>query len=104
MGYSVRGMRREDKNIVMYRLAHEIKSGGFTPSVTLILSLHTFTSLITDIQDPCVKSMQHLTRCVRSRYAASRGKDSRRPSMIILVYLHTQNAHFCRGVGGSRLP
>ena len=41
------------------------------------------------------------------KYAASRGKEDRRLSMIIWVYLHTQNAHFCplcSGVGGSRLP
>ena len=41
------------------------------------------------------------------KYAASRGKEDRRLSMIIWVCLHTQNAHFCplrSGVGGSRLP
>ena len=52
--------------------------------------------------------MQHLTSCVSvKKYAASQGKESRRLSVTILVYLHTQNAHFCplcSGVGGSRLP
>ena len=41
------------------------------------------------------------------KYAASRGKESRRLSMIILVYLHMQNMHFCplcSCLEGSRLP
>jgi len=71
------------------------------------------------IQDPCVKvcvrsimdkltmevcSMSHrvLEVCVK-KYAAFRGKESRRLSMIILVCLHTQNVHFYSGIGGSRL-
>ena len=56
--------------------------------------------------EACSISHRVLEVCVK-KYAASRDKESRPLSMIILVYLHTLNAHFCplcSGVGGSRLP
>ena len=41
-----RGLCGIHKDLVMYRLAHEIKNCGFTPSAVLTLSSHTFIAEI----------------------------------------------------------